>query len=271
MSSNPNPPIPPAKSKSGSGAGIITGILAVLCIVLAVVAITLYSGKDAAERGKAAAEASLKETESKLEAATSDAQRARTETQNVLRERASQFVAIAQLPTELRGTPGEVAEKIRQLASGISPVQPAAGGTARASIPGGVGGAGAGSASDPATQAMEAVASRVVRQSFDTKADPGTDQQRILMHRQIQTALARIGAFTKPVSGNQKDTMEAVMAFQRANKLKVDGVVGRNTWGKVREKFEAMARAGGAPSAPAPAPTTGAAPAPVTPAPSANR
>lgn len=250
MSSSPNPPMPPATRKSGGAGGIITAILAIICIVLAVVAITLYSQKDAAERGKKTAEEAKLVAESQLTAAKDAESKARAETQRVLGERNDRYVAVAQLPPELQAArPSEVVERIRQLSSGVMPASPVVGGSAAQGATRPL----AGGVSDTATLAMEAVAKVVVTRSFDTRADPRADPAKQQMHRQIQTALARIGAFSKPVTGSQKDTMDAVMAFQRANKLKVDGIVGRGTWGKVREKFEAMSRV----ATPAPSPATG--------------
>jgi peptidoglycan hydrolase-like protein with peptidoglycan-binding domain len=73
----------------------------------------------------------------------------------------------------------------------------------------------------------------------------GTDPAKVAIHRDVQLVLAKIGAYSKPVTGNQKDTQDAIMAFQKANGLKADGIIGKGTWGKVREKFEAQPRAAG--------------------------
>lgn len=49
--------------------------------------------------------------------------------------------------------------------------------------------------------------------------------------RQIQTALKNAGFYKGPVDGKiGKKTKAAIIAFQKAHKLRADGVVGRKTW-----------------------------------------
>src|SRR5262249_5960726 len=89
---------------------------------------------------------------------------------------------------------------------------------------------------------LEKIAQVVSKQTIDTKT-AASDANKTEIYKGVQTVLARVGAYSKPVTGTQKDTMDAVMAFQKANGLKADGVIGKGTWGKVREKFEvAVAR-----------------------------
>lgn len=233
MSSSPNPPIPPSSRSNKSGvAGIVAFILAIACVVLAVVAVTLQSGKKAAEQEAA----KLKGDSEKL---TADLEQTRRSVQNLALERDTQYLRLAQLPPELQGgRPSEALQKINQMyqstKTASTDVVPSGGGAVKPVTPGTPG------SQDAARTALDAVAKSVIAKALDTKADIGTDATKRQVHAQVQTVLARIGAFNKPISGNQKDTMDAVMAFQKANGLKVDGVIGKGTWGKVREKFEAL-------------------------------
>lgn len=235
MSSSPNPPIPPSsRSNKGGMAGIVAFILAIACVVLAVVAVTLQSGKEAAKQEAA----KLKTENEKL---GTDLDAARRSVQSVAQERDTQYLRVAQLPPDLQGArPAEALQKINQMyqATKVASNDPSSGSNAVKPVsPGGTTVPGS---ADASRAALEAVAKAVVAKSFNTKADIGTDAAKRQLHTQIQTVLARIGAFSKPVSGNPKDTADAVMAFQKANGLTVDGIIGRGTWGKVREKFEAL-------------------------------
>lgn len=54
--------------------------------------------------------------------------------------------------------------------------------------------------------------------------------------RQIQTALKNAGFYRGPIDGKTgTQTKEAIKAFQRANNLKPDGVVGKQTWDKLKK------------------------------------
>jgi len=58
----------------------------------------------------------------------------------------------------------------------------------------------------------------------------------------IQTALKNAGFYAEALDGKLgKKTKEAIKAFQRANNLKADGVVGKQTWSKL-QKFLAQSR-----------------------------
>jgi predicted RNase H-like nuclease (RuvC/YqgF family) len=56
---------------------------------------------------------------------------------------------------------------------------------------------------------------------------------------QIQTALKNAGFYTGTVDGKLgPKTKEAISEFQKANNLKVDGKVGRQTWSKLKSFLE---------------------------------
>ena len=53
---------------------------------------------------------------------------------------------------------------------------------------------------------------------------------------QIQTALKKAGYYDGPIDGKiGPKTQEAVLKFQEENNLKVDGVVGQDTWKRLKE------------------------------------
>jgi peptidoglycan hydrolase-like protein with peptidoglycan-binding domain len=91
---------------------------------------------------------------------------------------------------------------------------------------------------------METIAKQVAKGSINTKEATGNDAAKVQMHKGIQIVLAKIGVFNKAPTGASADTYEAVVAFQKANKLTADGIIGKGTWGKVRERLEATAHAG---------------------------
>lgn len=236
MSSSPNPPIPPSRSNSKSGvATFVAFALAIGCVALGIVALTLQGGKKAAEQEVAKLKGDMEGMRTELDQTKAAVSR-------VAAERDARIL-IANLPPELQGPrPSDALAKITQAyqtaKSFASPTDPSGGSSS---------GAGGGKPVVPvagvdaaASAALEAVAKTVVAKSFDTKVDPGNDGAKQATHRQIQMVLSKIGAYSKPISGNYKDTSEAVLAFQKAHKLKVDGVVGRGTWGEVRKKFESL-------------------------------
>ena len=66
----------------------------------------------------------------------------------------------------------------------------------------------------------------------------GEDNQQI-DPKQIQTALKNAGYYQGTVDGRMgKKTRRAVRGFQKANKLPVDGHVGKNTWIVLKEYLE---------------------------------
>lgn len=231
MSSSPNPPMPPSRSSSKGPGGVIVAILALVAVGLGILAIALNSKRmDLA--------ALVEKAEAAKKTAEDSATAARGETQRVVDERNSRYMLVSQLPQDLQGSgrPVEALAKIQQMyqAVKVASIDP----NATPAKPGeAVKPAGP---SDAASAALEAVARSVLKSNFDTKAAVDNDPVKTQLHRQVQTVLARIGAFNKPVSGNQKDTMDAVLAFQKTAGLKADGVIGKGTWGKVREKYDAM-------------------------------
>jgi peptidoglycan hydrolase-like protein with peptidoglycan-binding domain len=61
--------------------------------------------------------------------------------------------------------------------------------------------------------------------------------------KQIQIALKNAGYDPGPVDGKKgQKTREAIMAFQKANGLAVDGRVGKLTWGLLRDYLQAKAK-----------------------------
>lgn len=56
---------------------------------------------------------------------------------------------------------------------------------------------------------------------------------------QIQATLKSAGFYTEAIDGKVgRKTKDAIKAFQRANGLKADGVVGRQTWSKLQKYME---------------------------------
>lgn len=225
------------KASSGGGfGGILTIILVVACIGLLIACLVQYSAKNELQK-------TFDAQKTELDAAKKDLDGSRNQLANKTREadalRADlgKSIRLASLPAPLQGaTPGEAMDKIQQLLTGGRPTVAAAPGGAAATGP-----VVTPPADSPAAW-MENIARQVATKSFNTKEAIGTDQAKQQMHRGTQVVLARIGAFSKPVSGNPQDTYDAVMAFQKANGLKADGIIGKGTWGKVREKFDALPR-----------------------------
>ena len=58
-------------------------------------------------------------------------------------------------------------------------------------------------------------------------------------NKDIQTALKNAGFYKGTIDGKiGPQTREAIMEFQKKNDLKVDGVVGRNTWDLLSEYYK---------------------------------
>lgn len=223
-----------SNKKSGMG-GLVTGILVLAIVALAIACFTLYSGKKKAETD-------LADANTKVAAEQQNAQSARDEVRKIAQERDMRISPLI-LPAEVRGaTVGETSQRISKLVEDFKALQAAqAAAPAKAGTPGQTGVTPA-QPTDPnsAKAWLETVAKAVAQKSINTKDPIGTDPAKLQLHRGIQIVLQRIGAFSKPISGNPADTNEAVMAFQKANALKADGIIGRGTWGKVREKFDAL-------------------------------
>ncbi len=57
-------------------------------------------------------------------------------------------------------------------------------------------------------------------------------------YKHIQKCLSTIGSYDGSCDGGQISTCNAVMEFQSNNGLKVDAVIGKNTWGAIKAIFE---------------------------------
>lgn len=220
-------------SKSGGGAGgIITIVLVLGCIGLLITCLVLWSGK------KALADSiTTIETKAKEDVAAAQAQVTAKE-RDVMSMRAilDKSIPLSRLPAELQARDvNDAVQKIAMMVQQPKPVTPVG------PTPGGGGNPPSVGADSPAAW-LENVSKAVAAKSINTKEPTNNDPAKVAMHRGIQVVMARIGAFSKPVTGNAQDTYDAVVTFQKANGLTVDGIIGKGTWGKVREKFEAMPR-----------------------------
>lgn len=57
--------------------------------------------------------------------------------------------------------------------------------------------------------------------------------------KKIQTALKNAGFYSGTIDGKiGKKTKEAIKEFQKANGLKADGIVGKQTWAKLQKNLE---------------------------------
>jgi len=57
--------------------------------------------------------------------------------------------------------------------------------------------------------------------------------------KSIQTALKNAGFYSGAIDGKiGKKTKEAIKEFQKANGLKADGIVGKQTWSKLQKNLE---------------------------------
>ncbi len=230
-----------SKSPSGGGFGsILTIILVVACIGLLITCLLLYSGKNELQKTFDTQKTELETAKKDLDASRGQLAN-KTREADALRADLGKAIRIASLPAPLQGaTPGESMDKIQQLLAGGRPLTPA---PTTGQTPGsGPGVTPASVAADSPAALLETIARQVATKSFNTKEAIGSDAAKQQMHRGAQIVLARIGAFAKPISGNPQDTYDAVVAFQKANGLKADGIIGKNTWGKVREKFDALPR-----------------------------
>lgn len=226
------------KSSSGGGFGsILTIILVVACIGLLFTCLFLYSGKNELQKSFDTQKTELDTTKKDLDASKNQLAN-KTREADALRADLSKSIRVASLPAPLQGaTPGEAMDKIQQLLAGNRP--PVAPGPQGGGTPGVTP---APVAADSPAAWLENIARQVATKSFNTKEAVGTDQAKQQLHRGTQIVLAKIGMFNKPITGNPQDTYDAIVAFQKANGLKPDGIIGKGTWGKVREKFDASPR-----------------------------
>lgn len=220
-----------SSSKGGSSGfgGMLTILLTVACIVLIGACFFINNAKGEAQKALESSKAELKDAKDTLAAKDMNLQAQSQKIQQMAAD-LNRSIPLARLPEAVKaGTVGEALAKITQLTE--APVQQASKGGPTPPMP----------ASDSPAAWMETISKQVARGSINTKESVGNDANRAQMHKGIQIVMTRVGAFNKPISGNPQDTYEAVAAFQKANKLTADGIIGKGTWGKVREKFESVA------------------------------
>jgi len=88
------------------------------------------------------------------------------------------------------------------------------------------------------------VAAEVANNSkIDTKI-PSSTPPRTMLYKHLQQVMNVINAQKVPVNGEQKDTFQAVAAFQKECGSQADGVIGAGTW-KIVAKRYAVALLGG--------------------------
>ncbi|MCD4830594.1 MAG: peptidoglycan-binding protein [Anaerohalosphaeraceae bacterium] len=73
--------------------------------------------------------------------------------------------------------------------------------------------------------------------TINTKC-PAEESGKKELYKHIQKCLSVIGTYNSEFNGNQVETRNAVMEFQLSNNLKVDGIIGKNTWASIIIKFE---------------------------------
>lgn len=67
---------------------------------------------------------------------------------------------------------------------------------------------------------------------------PSENEKRIELYKHVQKCLSSIGSHNGQIDGRQAATCEAVKEFQRHKNLKVDGIIGKETWSAITRKFE---------------------------------
>lgn len=217
-------------SKSGGMGGVVTIVLVLACIGLLIGCLVLYSGKQALA-------ADVKKMQDDLKVVQDESAK-KDQSIATLKSEVEKRIPLFRLPTEMQARDvNDAVQKITAMVQQPKPVTPVG--------PGPNGGQAGGTgttppAADSPAMWLENVSKAVASKSINTKEPTNNDPAKVSLHRGIQIVLARIGSFNKPATGNAQDTFDAVMAFQKANGLKADGIIGKGTWGKVREKFEAM-------------------------------
>lgn len=221
--------------KNGGGFGGMLTILLVLACILLIGACFYISS------GKREVQTKLDEVTTKLNdanSATADATNKLTAANRdvaTFRGMVERSIPLSRLPAAVQApTANEALAKIQQMADGPKMAENTKSGAPNMTPP----------TNDSPAAWMETIAKQVAKTSINTKEPAGNDAAKVQMHKGIQIVLARVGAFSKPTTGNSQDTFEAVVAFQKANKLAADGIIGKGTWSKVREKLEATAHAG---------------------------
>lgn len=64
------------------------------------------------------------------------------------------------------------------------------------------------------------------------------DEETVELYKHIQKVLRAIGSYNGEINGDRATTYFAVIAFQKGNDLKVDGIIGKNTCYTMFRKFE---------------------------------
>jgi hypothetical protein len=221
-------------SKGGSSGfgGMLTILLTVACIVLIGACFFINNAKSEAQKALETSKAELKDAKDTLAAKDMNLQAQITKIQQMAAD-LNRSIPLARLPEAVKaGTVGEALAKITQLAE-APVVQPkdGKGATVVGPMP----------SNDSPVAWMETISKSVASKAINTKEPAGNDASKTQLYKGIQIVMTRVGAYNKPISGSPQDTYEAVTAFQKANKLTADGVIGKGTWGKVREKFESVA------------------------------
>lgn len=221
-------------AKSGGMGGMLTVLLAGACVVLIAACFYIFNGKR--ELNTKFDELTVKYNDTvKLVEARDSTIASNTRDIAALRSSLNTSIPLSRLPAAAQGaTVNEAIAKIQMLADGPKVADSGKGGGTTPVAP----------TNDSPAAWMETIAKQVAKGSINTKEATGNDAAKVQMHKGIQIVLAKVGAFNKPPTGTATDTYEAVMAFQKANKLTADGIIGKGTWGKVRERLEATAHVG---------------------------
>jgi len=210
--------------------GILTGLLALACLALIITCFVVSGGKKDLQESIVSLQKKVDECVAAL-AAKDKELASRTNEMAKMRTQIDSSIPLTRLPSLVQAsTVSEALNKIQRLANGERII---AGGSSNSS--------GAAQAGESPSAWLETIAKQVSRGTINTKESPGNDPSRVQLNKGIQIVLARIGSYSKTPTGSAKDTYDAVTSFQKANGLTVDGIIGKGTWGKVREKFETVA------------------------------
>jgi hypothetical protein len=148
-----------------------------------------------------------------LERRVTELESAKKELEVVLRR---DYVRVKDLPVQLQGgDPESVIRSIGELSAKIAMVE------------------------SDITHSVRLVAAVVKSQKLiNLRGDASKDVRGMLVNREIQRVMSALGHHDGALNGDVEATRNAVEQFQRTNKLKVDGRVGKDTWGKVAELIE---------------------------------